>query len=438
MKLNYCGLPRHWSWALGGLLFVAAPGCEQQPVVDRAAYVADDEMSDESSDQETMPRGVVRKLGPASSPTKKKKRTMEAKVVDAPSEPPLSQPIATPFPGQIISTTEAERESQPVAFEGRTASDASPPPTAAPPSSFDLHAALRQVDERNRRGAAAAAKGAWFTARAEFADSLDQLAASLDAGENGTRRMAALAAGLTALTEAEAFTGRGTVTQADVAAVTATHKTAPFVAPLVQGQTSATLHEAYVCFAIERLSESVAGCDSGSVALHGLGKVHGAADSAVADARAKTRAFYEAALTVGPANILAANDLAVLMAEEGRFEQARELLHESLRRSPQPALWQNLAAVNDRLGRGDLAHLARLELAALERRSAAAPGTVIPAHNVAWLDPRSFATTSRTGSELVPPTPQPAVVASRPTAAPAAAKPTPGVAQRPVSRVLAY
>jgi tetratricopeptide (TPR) repeat protein len=187
--------------------------------------------------------------------------------------------------------------------------------------------------------------------------------------------------------------------------------------------------------------------------LHGLGKVHNAAGSTLADGRTKARSYYEAALAVAPANFLAANDLAVLLAEEGRLEQARDLLHDALRRSPQPAMWNNLAAVNDRLGRRDLAQLARNESAALERRAATAPGSVLPTHNVAWLDPRAFATTSRTGPETATPmpAPQPASVAAKPGAVqPAAAYAPPadgatsdagksaaGVAQRP-NRVLAY
>jgi tetratricopeptide (TPR) repeat protein len=138
---------------------------------------------------------------------------------------------------------------------------------------------------------------------------------------------------------------------------------------------------------------------------------------------------------------LAANDLAVLLAEEGRLEQARDCLHAGLRQSPQPAMWNNLAAVHDRLGQPQLALAARQEAAALESRAASTPGSVLPTHNVAWLDPRNFAATSRAPTDVRQATSTIPASAAAPVSknVPASAqRPVEGWTQRPRSGILAY
>jgi tetratricopeptide (TPR) repeat protein len=442
MKLLRSQFPGRRTLALCGFLLLAASGCQQSSDVDRAEYDYDDDVQTEPVRKKTAKRSDVRpKAEPRhnSVTSKKPRQAVEFATKQEEVEPPLSESIATPLPGRIISTAEAEQASLPAAYVGRPASAAVPQAAVVAAPTIDSSAALRQVDERNRNGAASFAKGAWFTARVEFGDALNRLAAALDAREKSSHRTTALAAGLTALNEAEAFTGRGPAL-ANASTVLASHKTAPFVGPFAADVAPAVLHDAYLKFAVERLTESVAGSDAGSVALHGLGKVHNSAGTAIVDGRSKAHAFYAAALAVGPGNFLAANDLAVLLADEGRLEQARDLLHDGLRRSPQPAMWNNLAVVNDRLGRPDLAQLARQESAMLERRGAAAPGSVLPTHNVAWLDPRSFAATSRTGAEVAAPPPT-AATAARPNAAPVAppaGKPKAATAARPLNRALAY
>lgn len=400
-------------------------GCESRSDVDRADY---DRYERRYADD--APRARVRevRVEPADGITARFDEQEEAR----PQPRDVPRQITTPVPVQVVSTAEAEDSAmRPV------------PPilTPTPPAAIDVGTALRQADEHNRRGAAAAAKGAWFTARTEFVESLRRLAAAADARLSRTDHTFALAAGITALTEAEAFASRGTLQPADLERLRRLHQTSAFLPPPARGAAAAALHDAYMNFAKEQLTLAAGGYGAGSVALHGLGKVHAAAGTTIADARAKARAFYEAALTVAPTNFLAANDLAVLLAEEGRLEQARDCLHAGLRHSSQPAMWNNLAAVHDRLGQPHLSQAARQEAAALERRAAAAPGGVLPTHNVAWLDPRSFAATSRPPTDVPPAAP----TSAAPTAAPAsknvppsAQRPVEGWTQRPRSGILAY
>jgi hypothetical protein len=92
---------------------------------------------------------------------------------------------------------------------------------------------------------------------------------------------------------------------------------------------------------------------------------------------------------------LASNDLAVLLADAGRLEQARDVLHAGLRQTSQPAMWNNLAVIHDRMGQAELAQLARREAGRLEKIAATSPGSVLPTHNVSWLNAQGFAATGR-------------------------------------------
>ncbi|MGC3970020.1 MAG: hypothetical protein QM775_22650 [Pirellulales bacterium] len=163
---------------------------------------------------------------------------------------------------------------------------------------------------------------------------------------------------------------------------------------------AAELRQAYYLFAFENLSKAVAGEPCGSVALHGLGKVFTSVDTArqagVVDSRGKAEVCLRAALEVDGQNFPAANDLGVLLAEDGRLEMARAVLRAALAVSPQPATWNNLATVHERLGESQLAALARHESQKLAMSPAAAAGRpIVPAHNVQWVDSRRFASAAR-------------------------------------------
>ena len=66
-------------------------------------------------------------------------------------------------------------------------------------------------------------------------------------------------------------------------------------------------------------------------------------------------ALFRAALIAGPQNYQAANELGVMLAENGQLELARDLLIRSVAVSPQVTTWKNLAVVHKRAGEGDLA-----------------------------------------------------------------------------------
>lgn len=410
-------------------------GCEESSGrVDRATDDADRyRVAEESGGDERPPAVRIRES-----------QTTDATIrFRAPEEVPTGQvaslhnsrPIATPVPADVTSTFEAEGSPQRASFQSRPSRAVQEARQTAAVQA-DIGPQLRQADELCRRGAAAVTKGAWFTARAEFMHAARLIAAAFDTRDGLTRRQAALETGLTALREAEEFL-RSTRDAASTTSIEVTargHHTLGRLGGLPANASAATAHEEYCRFAERQLVEALTGSDSASVALHGLGKIHAASSATIVDARAKARCYYTAALGVAPSNFLASNDLAVLLAEDGRFEQARDVLHAGLRQSSQPAMWKNLAAVHDRMGQANLAQHARAEATAVERKGAAAPGTVLPTHNVAWLDPRGFAATSRPSedAQLPPPaTSQP--VPQVAGAAPANVRPTaPANPPRPV------
>lgn len=294
------------------------------------------------------------------------------------------------------------------------------------PSPAESAALLRQAEGAYSEGLRLHARQAQFSAVAELMSALRLTAAALDArlgATGGESRIVSAQRGMTALTEAEDFVspgGRSLVDQPDVAAAVRGHRS-----NLIQESDAATCsamqaRQLYYHFACEKLATSLQGEKIGSAALHGLGKAMAAVAAqnreAITDARAKAEVFYEAALKVDPENFPAANDLAVLLAEDGRYERAAQLLKSALAISPQPALWNNLAAVHRRLGQQQLAAAARQEAERLSMPRAGAAQQTIPTHNVQWVDNRTFAASGRPNMEIRGVPPQ---VPAAPAAAPA-------------------
>ena len=266
-------------------------------------------------------------------------------------------------------------------------------PTPAP----DAGAALRTAEVRHRQAVALLSRGAWFSARAELNESLRLVAAAAETTD-GSSPSAALAEAMLILTEAEDFVPRSSRLdpQPEVARIVAGHRSQVIGAGEAIA-TPAEAREAYLDAACRRLSVALGSQPIGSAVAHQLGKIYAALATTsakdVVDPRGKARVFYRAALEADPRNVFAANDLAVLLGEEGRWEEARGLLQVALQMSPQPAVWNNLAAVHDRLGETDWARQARLEARSLESAAPTSAGRIYPTHNVAWLSPQQFAAT---------------------------------------------
>ena len=285
--------------------------------------------------------------------------------------------------------------------------------STAAPRSAAMQAVTHRAEQAIQRGYDLAGRGALYSARAEFIQALRTIAQALDLRGGDRRHSAALAAGLKALEEAEDFVPPSTSleTDIDVAVLIRAHDT-PVCKQLHDDQLLPVLVlRHYYSYAQEKLVAAGGGEEAASMALFGLGKTFGALAeqqiTSVVAAEPKAMVFHQAALTTYPGNFLAANELAVLTARFGEYATARALLQYSASLSPHSAVWRNLALVHERLGEQRLALLARREAdLALSRETSARPGNregIMPASDVQWVDPSTFASAGQSLAESPPP-----------------------------------
>ncbi|MBN1911349.1 MAG: hypothetical protein JW818_16520 [Pirellulales bacterium] len=255
----------------------------------------------------------------------------------------------------------------------------------------------RQADSHTRRGFVLAGRHAHHSARSEFIQALRAVAQGLDLERKTHVYSEALCAGLTAMDEARDFLPVGSRLEAelDVAGLIARHRTPVLKSAVHDRQhrapTAVEAMRQYLTYAQEQLGIAAGGEVAGSMALHALGKL-AAAGQGSSDGLAEPTAvtFYQAALVVCPENSMASNDLGVMLARAGRYEQAEAMLRHSLATGPNPTTWRNLAELHQRLG----------QIAAAEqvRRRAEATGNALAtataqadAPDVQWVSPTEFA-----------------------------------------------
>ncbi len=259
-------------------------------------------------------------------------------------------------------------------------------------------AMARHADELTLHGFALARRGAIYSARAEFISALGLIAQTLDAKDGGKSHSEALASGLRALREADDFRVRGSQLAAEmnIEGIVAAHRTPVLDDVPLDDLTPLIASQRYCSYARERLSIAIDNVPPGSKAAFGLGKAYlvlgdDTTRAQLADAP-KAIAAYQAAIVADPHNHLAANELGVLLAQYGQFDEALRALHHSLSVRPTRETWHNLAVVQDRLGDAGMAGLARQRALAYSSRQPAAPSRV----PVLWVTPEQFA---RSGPE---------------------------------------
>ena len=245
-----------------------------------------------------------------------------------------------------------------------------------------------------QRGYALAQRGALYAAQTEFVQVLRRVAQAKDAARNGEEHSRALAAGFRALREAADFAPRGTQLEGEVNVwlVASSHRT-----PVLQYQyENVSLHEAaalYHAYAERQLAIAVAGEQTGSMALHGLGKINARlaelTDDDVQHMRTAT-AMFSAALAARPDNHLAANELGVLLCKSGRPAEAARLFERAIDFAPSATAYHNLAVAQRKLGMQGQSAANEQEsqrLAAGER----AAGAVSQRVGVRWVAPADMA-----------------------------------------------
>jgi hypothetical protein len=401
---------------------VAYPGdALERPIhVARPFPLADRHMPLPSQDQ---PRPRIRDVRP-----------MPNEPVD--QAPPVVVTDETPFTTPIMPPLVPDRLAA-RALHGPPASIAPPARTLPRPSTVSvqteaMEAVVLRAEQMIARGYHLAERGALYSARAEFVQALRTIAQALDLRSGNRDHTQALAAGLTALEEAEDFVPDGSRLESDldVATLIRAHHTPACKHLDTAALLPVTVLQQYYTFAQQELALAAGGVEAASMALFGLGKTYStlavekSLPSAVAEPKAMV--FHWAALAAHGGNFLAANELAVLEARWGQFATARSLLQYSLAILPHSAVWRNLAVVHQHLGETKLAELALREADVAGKREAVAkpgnPEGIVPSSDVEWLDSRAFAATSR--SEIDPQKPSPveeraSVTQARPAVAPA-------------------
>lgn len=342
----------------------------------------------------------------------------------APHVPAPTSPAAVagqPAPAMVAAGA-GQRARRPL-----ESADRSLPPVraaAAPPRSGELMAVSRMADEHTRHAFNLANRGAMYSARDEFIEALQMVAHAIDAEHRSYERSQALADGLTAIRESDDFSSRGGRLQdnIDVVSIAKAHST-----PVLKGLEPRSVSrlaamQQYYTYAQRRLAFAVSPEPSGSVALYGLGKLYTvlaqSPPQGIVAPEPKAIVFHQAALLVDGRNYMAANDLGVLLARYGRYQQSKAALLHSLSVSPQPAAWHNLTVVHQQLGEAKLAQLAQAETQAAKARvkqAARASGqSVTDTTTVVWLDPVTFSRSSEFWSD---PAKQPAPEAVQPSTA---------------------
>jgi hypothetical protein len=165
-------------------------------------------------------------------------------------------------------------------------------------------------------------------------------------------------------------------------------------------QAVATYHN----YAQQQLAKAVAGEQSGSMALYGLGRI----DAQLAERKDDDVRFvrdamtmYAAALVACPNNHLAANELGVLECRTGRPAEAVRLFERTIDFAPTSTAYHNLAVAQRKIGLHAQSQANEQEsqrLAALER----AGGAISRRAGVRWVAPQEFTRVAQPGT-LAPP-----------------------------------
>lgn len=230
-----------------------------------------------------------------------------------------------------------------------------------------------------------AQRGAPYTAEAEFRAVLGLCALEMDAREGGTARRESLRQGLVALQEADQFGGDQVDWRdaADVRSLAVGHTT-PVLVGAQRPVDSIQAVQAYYLFAEQRLNAACQGLPGASLAYYGLGRTIVLPGTRIAHASGKAALFQRVALGIAPQNVLAANELGVLLAQHGQLQDAERIFQQCVATDASPQTWRNLAVVyarqgNEQASRSALA--AGEALAAEKQRHAASQiAATMPAH----------------------------------------------------------
>jgi protein involved in polysaccharide export with SLBB domain len=201
-------------------------------------------------------------------------------------------------------------------------------------------------------------RGVFYSARADFEESLRIIAQARDGSLHDGDHEDFLAQALTALKEADDFLKLKSATTAgkrdEISHLITAHRTAILKDELPGAVSQGRALQRYYSLIHHHLLTACGREPIASAAMLGLGKVHAAmateTPSTASAAGAKAMVLYRTAIAADPANSMAANELGVALARYGHLEQARDVLQLSVAISPHRAAWRNLSVVHHQLG----------------------------------------------------------------------------------------
>ena len=277
-------------------------------------------------------------------------------------------------------------------FDVDTATQGEPTRVAARASNEDRLQAQNAV----RQGFELVQRRANFSARARFVEALRIVSRSLDDQTYSSRYSKSLRNALTAYNEAADFFPGNTRPDEDVnlMSVVSGHDTPILNEVEVDSLSSRQCLREYMAYAEQEFKNALGEEELASHALYGLGRLeaHGENGESISKhVRAhRSLTLFQTALEVDQKNYAAANELGVLLARYGKYDDAVGALEHCVQLSAQPTAWRNLSNIYRRLGRTQEARVAELEA---NRAMAAAPQTPFVANNqrVQWVDADTFA-----------------------------------------------
>ena len=226
------------------------------------------------------------------------------------------------------------------------------PDSSLMPSTLTNKGDAPHIEQRLQYAFDLAQRGATYSAVTEFHTVLGLCALELDATAGSHVHRTALRQAMTALSEAEDFTKQpaNKAQQIDATTIAKSHATQKHCESLY-GTDSLSAVRAYYTFAEERLTFACGEMPLASVALYGLGRVVPLLDGDEALSTARALLYHRSALAVDESNMLAANELSVLLVHHGHLTDAARILQKAAAMGvPSPSITHNLAVVKERLG----------------------------------------------------------------------------------------
>jgi hypothetical protein len=288
-----------------------------------------------------------------------------------PPDQPPAMPVAAVSPEEAARPVQTIRL-EPPAVDGQTSWIIEPDVPRIPKITGVDRQLPPHIEQRLSRAFDLAQRGATYSSNSEFREVLSLCALELDTREGTTSRRDALRQGLVALDEADELSGQGIdwSDAADVRKATAAHATPVLRGNVPPGADAIQVVQLYYSYAEERFAYACQGLPGASVAYYGLARTYVQPGTHFMHAAGKAAMLQRVAIRLAPQNVLAGNELGVLLAQHGHLDEAESMFKQCVATDARPEAWQNLAAVYAKKGDADASRAAMTEsskLAASEK-----------------------------------------------------------------------